>query len=56
MWTAFSDFADDIQFFRLMLHQDDQNKWRMLEKTMSVKWSDIEFYSEQNMKQYIQGQ
>lgn len=56
MGNAFSDFADDIKFFKLMLHQDDQNKWRMLEKTMSVKRSDIEFHSEQNVKQYIQGQ
>lgn len=53
--NAFSDFADDIKFFKLMLHQDDQNKWRMLEKTMSVKRSDTEFHSEQNVKQYIRG-
>lgn len=35
--NAFSDFAGDIKFFRLILHQHDQNKWWMLEKTMSVK-------------------
>lgn len=35
--NAFFGFPDVIKFFRLVIGQDDQNKWQMLEKIKSVK-------------------